>query len=499
MSIFDGTILFFYSIRIIQNVLSYAHLWYVKEHRLDRMWIHLTKTKQGKMILFPPRKYPPITPKTIVLVVIPIICLFLFWNSVSYPVIIRFVCIDFLLFPFTACIELIFILPTQLFHSYQIQKAKSILKNNTFLHVVGITGSYGKTSTKQYISKILEPRYTTLQTSGSINSPIGIAEEVIRSKKDNKSIFIVEMGAYKKGEIAKMTAMTRPDIAVMTAINAQHQDLFGSIENTMDAKYELIAGVSKNGIAIFNADNVYTRRLAKKAFEEKRTVWLYSKYTHEIKDELSWADELFLIDDVSSTVDGVSFVLRWNNASYPIKSTVLGAHQAHNITAAVCVSIACGLSFKEASRLAHTIERSPKTMEKVDGIQGAVFINDTFNNNPDAANAAIHYLAKAKQKKILVFQPMIELGKYAERSHEDVGLEAGKVCNTIILTNNNFYQPFLRGVGRSRKHPDLFVMNAHKAAQYLKKILTKDDMVVFKGKEAEFVLKELKALPSIRT
>ena len=125
------------------------------------------------------------------------------------------------------------------------------------------------------------------------------------------------------------------------------------------------------------------------------------------------------------------------------------------------------------------------------GIHGATFINDTFNNNPDAARAAIAYLAKTKGRKILVFQPMVELGKYAVESHRDVGREAARVCDDVLLTNDNYYEHVLSGAREVSKEHKVQRLSDRQTRSYIDGIVKKGDTVLFKGKESERILKSL--------
>jgi UDP-N-acetylmuramoyl-tripeptide--D-alanyl-D-alanine ligase len=355
------------------------------------------------------------------------------------------------------------------------------------LQVIGVTGSYGKTSVKEYIATILAKKYAVLKTEASKNSPIGIAEVVNKKLTDNHEIFVVEMGAYKPGEIAYMSALVKPQIGFVTAINPQHQDLFGSIERTMEAKYELIAGLSGKNIALFNLDNDRCVQMSEQAKKDGKTVWYWTRNGKaKIDEPLFWADEIV------ATNRGVQFMCHFKREKHKIKVGVLGEHQVSNIIAAIAGAVAAGMEFSVAARAASAIQPAARVMDAGEGVNGSTFINDTFNNNPDAAKAAIAYLGAQSGKRILVFQPMIELGEYAKPSHSDVGANAARVADAIILTNPNFYHDFELGVRSVSQTVPLLVLNVQAAASYIRERVGVGDTVLFKGKEAEFVLKALK-------
>lgn len=448
-----------WSLRIFVNILSFAHLWWTKEYRFDRMLIHLRSTRP-QSIVFPSFRRPPMTPKSVLLIFLSTI--FLSFIILNYPLFYGFLIADVVTFPLMVVLVAMLIIPTRIYHTVIIEMARNKLKKHNNLLVIGITGSYGKTSVKEYLSTILAAKYRVLKTEASKNSPIGIAEVVMKRLRPDHEIFVVEMGAYKKGEIAEMARLVKPQIGIITAINPQHQDLFGSIENTVTAKYELIEGLTGKKIAIFNGDDTRVMQMAAWAKRDKVDVSYWSK-----KDA----------KNVRADFNGVEFIFKFNH----IKTSVLGEHQVMNISLALSGAVSCGMSLKDAANAASNIKPAKGVMQKIIGANGSVFIDDTFNNNPDAAKAAILFLKKAKGRKILVFQPMIELGKYARTAHQEVGKLAQDVCDEIILTNGNFRDAF----------PSASVMDAKRAVQYLKKTIRKDDTVLFKGKEAGLVLTNL--------
>ena len=242
---------------------------------------------------------------------------------------------------------------------------------------------------------LLSNKYSTLKTEASKNSPIAIAELILTKLRDDHEVLVVEMGAYKIGEISHMCRMVQPDIGIVTAVNAQHQDLFGSIENTMKAKYELIEGLDENGVAIINADNEYTRRMADWVRKDRKKFVLYSV------DSLA----TFQASRISVTPQGVSFTVEYQNQKGIVSVPLLGKHHISNILAAIAGAVYCGMTFDEAIQACGEIRTFKKTMQPVAGCNGSLFIDDTFNNNPDASAGAIDYLANIGGRKYLFFNP----------------------------------------------------------------------------------------------
>ena len=457
MIVFVTALSLVWALRIIHNTLAFIELWWVKEYRFDRMLIHL-KTDQGKRIYFLPFRGLRISPKTILLVFISLSSLLFFYLLLPFHPLIRLLSLDAISFPLTAVLVFIASVPQWIYHRIIIALAIQKFRLHKNLLVIGITGSYGKTSTKEYLASILSTKYKILKTEKSQNSLIGIAEVVLRNLRPEHEVFVVEMGAYKIGEIQQMTDIVKPQVGIITEINEQHQDLFGSIENTKRAKYELLKGLTGKRIAVMIGGNPH------------------------VDDMISWAKKDGIdvrssrITNVTQKPDGLSFKLD----SVPVYAPVLGVHQAHNISLAIIAAVAVGMNLADAAKAAENISAVDHMMKPVKGVNGSLFIDDTFNNNPDAALAAIDYLGATKGKKILVFQPMIELGEYANAAHERVGKRAGEVCDAIIVTNKNY--------------SDFFVGNVYgpkEASEYIRKTVDQGDTVLFKGKEALKILNEL--------
>ncbi|MCL4360119.1 Mur ligase family protein [Patescibacteria group bacterium] len=489
MNIFLQFLTAVWFLRIFGNVCSFARLWYIKEYRFDRMRIHLG-TPEGRRLYVPPWRRPPVSPKSVSLIGGTLVVLGAFFLVIPLPLILRLVLVDILSFPVTALIVGCLRMPTWVYHRVIIARAVSLLRHHRPMVVIGITGSYGKTSVKEYLGTILGSQYRVLTTEASKNAPIGIAEVIIRRLQPEHGYFIVEMGAYKPGEIRFMADMVRPEIGIVTAINAQHQDLFGSVEGTVRAKYELLGGLSGMRIGVMNTDNSYVCHMARDARKDGVHVWAVGRG----KQTGDAAEEAITFGSVKDTPDGVTFEVQYRGKRATVTAHVLGLHQATNIALAIAAACAAGMKFSDAVRAAEMIRPYRKTMEPFKTSGGALVINDTFNNNPDAALAAIAYLASRPHGRFLVFQPMIELGSFAAESHRRVGEAAGRVCDGIILTNSDHEKEFLSGVRGSGGAATVSVLTAREGARRLYSAVTSGDTVLFKGKESETMLRRFMEL-----
>ena len=219
------------------------------------------------------------------------------------------------------------------------------------------------------------------------------------------------------------------------------------------------------------------------------TIWWYGKNGNMPK-----GDRIFEACDVVAGAGGLDFTCRSGASQVKVHTSVVGAHQVSNILAAIAAAVAAGISFGDAAKAASLVEPVHKVLERMSGIHGLTLIDDTFNNNPDAAIAALDVLAMAKGKRVLIFQPMIELGTYANSAHKKVGAYAAKICDAIVLTNSNWSEDFISGVRSVSDTVPVSVLSGEKAAKYIQTVAVGKDTILGKGKEAARVLIHLQKI-----
>lgn len=525
------SILFF--LWIIRNVISQVALWQLKEYRFDRIFIHLRETRQGKSILFSPlsfvkwifiigyvfvafnesflftyylgivsiylllsilvlrenflnlQKQPVYTPKALFIIIVSLSIIFTLY---SFPLMDKFLWLllmDKLSYFIVGIIIFALSFPTEVFRDLQIAKARQKLKKFKKLLVIGVTGSYGKSSTKDYVAQILKEKFSVVKTKGTNNTPIGIAQTILHDLTSETDIFVVEMGAYKKGEISDMCDMVHPKIGILTAVNDQHLSLFGSLENTKKAKYELIESLPRDGTALFNGNGDVVDLYMK----TKKNKVLYSTYYG--KDLSQGEKQGIFASNIHVKKRSVVFRVTIGESSFQLEAPLIGGHNIENILPGIFLAHLLGMNEQQIKRAVMYLSPISKTMIYHALQNGVTIIDDTFNANPDAVIAALRYAKIFKGKKILVLQPMIELGKRSMDEHYRVALEAGKVCDALFLTNKNFYSAILRGIDESGGKCEVRVVTSQLASDYLSEYAKKDDVVVFEGKEAAYVLEKL--------
>ncbi len=304
----------------------------------------------------------------------------------------------------------------------EIAKAKEILLNIK-PKVIGITGSYGKSTTKEFTATLLENKFITEKTTKNENTDFGIVRKVINDFKKNTEIFVVEMGAYKKGEIAKLSDIVQPSMGMLTGIEPQHIDLFGSLENIKAAKFELIKSLPKNGIALFNISNRDVFDLSEKArkLSTNLTVLTYAlRKNIKINDHRANATMQSIISE--STRDGISFRIYDGEKQRELFAPVHGIHFVENLTGAILLARTVGVSWQEIKKQIVKVKTPPGTMEVQTLNYGAVLIDDSYNVTPSGFMSALEYLEYFKGKKKAVITPgIIELGDESQKVHNKLG------------------------------------------------------------------------------
>ena len=342
--------------------------------------------------------------------------------------------------------------------------------------VIGITGSYGKTSTKEFVSTLLAARYRVLRTPESYNTALGIARVLLRDLRPDHDYVVVELGAYKPGEIRRLCQLVRPRIGVLTAIGPQHLERFGSIERIAAAKYELIESLPADGVAVFNADDPRCRALA------DQTAGQVIRYSVQ---EPPGPDVQLAAGQVAHGQRCASFTLQDNDgAVQPVTVALLGLTNVSNVLAAAAVARLCGLSLAEIASAARDIEPVPHRLQPIDGAGGVLVIDDAYNSNPVGAAAALDVLAAVPgRRKVLVTPGMVELGERHAVEHETLGRRAAAVCDTVVLVGPARTAPILTGL-RAAAFPAehvIVVASLAEATVRLSTLLGPGDVVLFEN------------------
>lgn len=335
--------------------------------------------------------------------------------------------------------------------NYYVNDAKRILKSMNNMKVIGITGSYGKTSTKFILGRILSEKYNTLVTPENYNTPMGIVITVRRDLKPQTEIFVCEMGAKRKGDIREDCLIADPDIGLITSIGPQHLDTFGSIETVVSTKFELADWVkSKGGKMYLNTDNEYIKAKAPE----------YNSVTYGTGDCDCRAT------DISYSPKGLTVTLNYKDISFRVTSHLLGHHNALNIAAAAAVALELGVTPEQIAYAVSKLKPVEHRLQLKPYINGSTLIDDAYNSNPDGCLEAVRVLGCFDgMKRIIVTPGLVELGDKEYESNLRLGQEAAKHCDVIILVGKKRSVPLAEGA-RSQGYDEqnLYVVSSFKEA-----------------------------------
>ena len=342
--------------------------------------------------------------------------------------------------------------------------------------VVGITGSYGKTSTKYFTEALLESRYRVLKTRASFNTILGICRAVNEELGPEHEVLIVEMGAYRRGEVRDMARLTRPHIGVLTAIGPQHLERFGSIETIEKAKFELLEALPADGIAVINNDDPRVRQLAD---------GLRGPRVRRYGIDLAAGDLDLAAQEISHGPDGLTFTLVDRDGKrVTVRTRLIGLHNVTNILAAATVAMAANVSLRQIAGAISTLQPVPHRLETHTGPDGVTIIDDAYNSNPIGAVNALEALASFETgRKILVTPGMVELGTEQDARNEEFGAKAAAVCDYVILVGRNQTAAIRRGLDSAGFAADrvISVKNLNAGLEAMKGIVRTGDVVLFEN------------------
>ena len=308
-------------------------------------------------------------------------------------------------------------------HGFYIQAQNKIKKEKeNKLKVVGITGSYGKTSTKLVLNDIVKNSLKTYATPSSFNTPMGISKVINNELESGTEVFISELGARYVGEIKEVAELVMPDIAIITNIGPCHIETFGSMENIVKTKFELIDTLKEGGLAIFNYDNPYIKEKA----AEVKTRKVYISLEDDACD--------YFAKDISVGEFGTEFTLVYKNKEYNLKTKLLGKHNIYNVLLSVAAARELGMSMEEIQEAVLNVNQVEHRLSLVENPNNLIIIDDAFNSNPSGAQAALDVISEFKEgKKIIISPGMVELGELQYEENKKFGKNAAAVVDHFII------------------------------------------------------------------
>jgi len=338
------------------------------------------------------------------------------------------------------------------------------------VRTIGVTGSSGKTSTKEMIAAVLRTRFKTKATQGNLNNHIGVPLTLIRLDEDDE-FGVVEMGMNHPGEIAPLARMTAPEIGVISSIGPAHIEFFANQAAIAAEKAELIAALPADGLAVLNSDDEWSQRVADRT--KARVVWVGNG-----------ADSTWRAEDLQITAEGLSFRLAHDGASVPVRLPVMNRVMADNALLATAVGGACGLTLEEIARGLEAVQLPGARMQVVNA-HGAWIINDAYNANPASMKAALVALKEfpGATRRLAVLGSMGELGQHASELHRAVGDFAAQQGLAFLIAVGPHAEAYAVGAiaGGLARHQIIGALDAAEATAALKSRVTEGDAILVKG------------------
>ena len=337
--------------------------------------------------------------------------------------------------------------------------------------VVGVTGSFGKTSTKFAVERLVGPNGTALATPGSFNTPLGVCRTINENLDESHRFFVVEMGAYGEGEIAELAEFVRPKIGVLTAIGPAHLERFGSMEAIERGKYELIAALPPDGTAVMNADDPKVRELAEGTSHVPVVTYGLAP------------GAAVTARDVEVSPDGTRLTIEAGGASIRAQTALVGRHALGHVLAGVAVALAAGRSLADLVDPIAALEPVEHRLQIIKGAGGVTVIDDAYNSNPDGAAAALEVLdAMPGGKKVVVTPGIVELGPLQAEENERFGESAAKVADHLIVVAPINRDALTVGAARANSRAQVIAVdNLEQATQRLTGLIGPGDVVLFEN------------------
>ena len=336
--------------------------------------------------------------------------------------------------------------------------------------VIGITGSVGKTTTKELAAAVLARRYVTLKSEASYNNEIGLPLTLMQLTSEHERV-VLEMGMYDVGEISDLARIAQPHVGVVTIIGPVHLERAGTIERIVQAKMELVEALppAPEGVAILNYDDERVRGMAQAT---QARVFYYG---------LSPQADLWADDIEGLGLEGIRFRLHYENEVLHVRIPLLGRHAVHTALRAAAVGLVEGLNWQEI--IEGLRAPSPQLrLVSVPGPEGSTILDDTYNASPASTIAALNLLEELDGRRIAVLGDMLELGDYEQEGHEKVGMRALEVADVLITLGARGRIIGEAAVRWGMPADQVYIVEGNaEAVALLEQMVTGDDVILVKG------------------
>jgi len=336
------------------------------------------------------------------------------------------------------------------------------------LRVIGITGSVGKSTTKEMVTEVLDQRYRTVKNPGNYNNEIGLPLSLLRLTEMHERA-VLEMGFYVPGEIELLCSIAHPHVGVVTNISEVHLERAGTMDAIVAGKQELIEKLPEDGTAILNYDDERVRAMA---INTRAQVFMYG---------LSPEADLWASDIESLGLEGIRFILHYGGDRVYVRVPLLGRHSVHTALRAAAVGLVEGLTWDEIIRGLQS-SHAQLRLVAVSGPQHSLILDDTYNAAPPSVIAALNLLAELDGRRIAVLGDMYELGTFEESGHRLVGARAAEVVDQLVTVGPRarWIADEARRAGLAERFINAYEEN-NEAIDYLRANVSTDDIILVKG------------------
>ncbi len=348
--------------------------------------------------------------------------------------------------------------------------AKKILNSHAGLIKIGITGSFGKTTTKNIMQAMLSEQFNSLMTPASYNTPMGITRTIREYLKPIHQVFVCEMGADHVGDITELMEFVHPEIGVVTSIGPQHLNTFGSQANITREKMQMIERLPVNGLGVLNYDNEFIR-----GYQIQNKVKTVTYGIHQENVD-------YHATNIQYTQNGSSFVVVHGEERIPLETKLLGELNILNILSAIAVARHLGVDWKVIQRAVKQMKQVEHRLERKK-INGYRFIDDAFNSNPVGSKMALEVLGMMPNRRYIVTPGMIDLGSQQSEINHRFGTYMKDKADVVVLVGENQTKPIYEGLRDSGFEMEnvVVVKTVREAFQFIYRHATPEDTILLEN------------------
>ena len=352
-----------------------------------------------------------------------------------------------------------------------IKRAKKKLKAQKNITVIGITGSYGKTSVKNILETLLSEKFKVCATPSSYNTPLGLAKTILSNLDDSDEVFIAEMGAKQMFDIKELCEMVEPKIGIITGVGNQHLLTFGTIDNIVKTKSELANYITESkGELFINVDSTLSMQIS-------------NNYTDAKKVGINFEGSELSAENIKTSKDGLVFDLVYKKEKVKCKTILLGKHNISNILLASSVALSMGLSLKQISAGVEKLRTVPHRLAIVKSSSTYTIIDDAYNSSVEGSKASLEVLNSFEGKKFVITPGLVELGSEQFNSNFEFGKDMAAVCDYVIIDSPINYEAIKAGLLFAGFAEDKIIQVAtlSQAVEVLSKYTDYDSVVLFEN------------------